>query len=110
MSWVLILRSNYHAEPPAVLGGFKSITEAERAGDAATQFGEPAPDAPLGWYSVARPHYSKFFVIPGIDEEVIASVYCSIDDDGSGSGRLLRIKHRYGPAGHQVEGYNVQGS
>jgi hypothetical protein len=55
------------------------LEDAEAAGDVATAFGEPAPDATMGWYSVPYPHYIRYVVIPGAGVLGPArSVHCTI--------------------------------
>ena len=98
MSWVLILNSNYTQKPPAVVGGYPSLVQAESAGDLATAFGEPAPDAAMGYHSVPYPYYTSYLVIPGAAANYpLQSLYCRIErrfdpDDG----KLVRIKERFG--------------
>lgn len=57
MSWVLILNTGYIQKPPAVIGGYPSRAEAERAGELATAF-DNAVDCRL-------PYYTEYLVIPG---------------------------------------------
>lgn len=58
MSWILILNSNINAKPPAVIGGYATREDAERAGDAATAF-DNEPEWPQ------LPFYTNYVVIPG---------------------------------------------
>jgi hypothetical protein len=107
VSWVLILNSSYTQEPPAVIGGFSSLEEAEAVGDAATAFGEPAPDASMGWHSVPYPHYLRYTVIPGAGVQGPSrSVHCHLERDWSPDGvdtsmtepgRIYRHKKHFGP-------------
>src|SRR5438876_836585 len=60
MSWVLILTNTLADCPPAVIGGYASMPEAEAAGMLGTAF-NPNPDI----FDEAMPFYTRFLVIPG---------------------------------------------
>lgn len=56
MMWVLILTSGTITRPPAVIGGYLSREEAERAGDLATAYDSSA---------TVYPEFQNYTVIPG---------------------------------------------
>jgi hypothetical protein len=57
VTWVLILVPVLDHSPPAVIGGYRSRDDAEAAGWLAIRISED--------YTVPRPPYHKFLVIPG---------------------------------------------
>lgn len=60
--WVLILTSGYLQQPPAIIGGYASLQEAEGAGLVATFFENPTDPSDL---PLPLPYWNRFSVIPG---------------------------------------------
>ena len=86
MSWVLILNSGYIQKPPAVIGGYPTREEAERAGDLATAFKNESPFE-------REPFYLSYSVIPGAAcSEPIGATFSYVErnDDFTGLERKTK--------------------
>jgi hypothetical protein len=70
--WILILNSSWIAKPPAVIGGFKTLDEAEASGDLATHFWPPTED----WGPGRTGDWTSYTIVPM--SEPADMVYCKI--------------------------------
>lgn len=86
MSWVLILNSSWTQKPPAVIGGYLTRAEAERAGDAATAFKNDGPSQ--------MPFYTTYHVIPGAADSEPEGATTSRLECGD-HGEIVRLTERW---------------
>jgi len=87
MSWVLILNSGLIQKPPAVVGGYPTREEAERAGDLATAITDREQFQRL-------PYYTHYLVIPGAACSEPAGMTSSFVDHGDNY-KLERYTRRW---------------
>jgi hypothetical protein len=82
VTWVLILNSDYVQKPPAVIGGYTTKFDAERAGDAATWYENK--EGTLGYHSTAMPFYTRYNIIPAGNVTPTESIQCELcrQEDG----------------------------
>jgi hypothetical protein len=96
VTWVLILDSSWTTKPPAVIGGYATREEAERAGDLATAF-EPYDPEIINGHSM--PYWIRYVVVPGAAAfGPLGSTHCELqrgDWSGSRPGEITRITRRF---------------